>query len=467
MLSKILIAAQREYKSTALTKAFLFGVVIFPLVIFVGISIAGATGMFKSVKKPLEGTIAVADATPDRVVLAGLRKHFDAARQQAEAAKSREEMKRIAKSEIPKHMTPEMAAQVTDERLEQGLDMADSMFGPGKMAKVSVEALPGDAELAKQEQRVLSGDLLALVTIGAGALDPASGAWELCKGKRMDPDHLDLIRDAVKSAIVDWRYRQKGLDPADIKRLSDFPEAKTTTITESGKTKSFEGFAVILPMVFMMLLWVSVMTGGQYLLTSTIEEKSSRVMEVLLSAISPMQLLTGKIIGQGLVGLTVLAIYVALGMAGVQKFGMLSLVPTDKLAWLGLYFVMAYFLFASLMAAVGSAVTEVREAQSLMGPIMMLLIFPLILWMPISRNPNSLLAQVLSFIPPCTPFVMILRVSQTIDPVPTWQVVAATTVGFLGVFAVMWAAVKIFRVGVLMYGKPPSLVGLVKMLRYA
>jgi ABC-2 type transport system permease protein len=177
--------------------------------------------------------------------------------------------------------------------------------------------------------------------------------------------------------------------------------------------------------------------------------------------------MTGKIIGQALVGLTILAIYAGLGLAAANQFNVISLVPTDKLPWLGVYFVMAYFLIGVMMAAIGSAVNELREAQSLMGVVMIVLMIPMFLWSLIIRQPNSTFSVVTSMIPPMTPFVMILRLAQTSEPIPTWQIVLATAIGFGAVFIAVWAAAKIFRVGVLMYGKPPSIGTLLKWLRYA
>jgi len=459
-MRKTFYAALREYRATALTKAFLFGVVIFPLLIFAGVSIASAAGLFASRLPALEGTVAVKDTTEGGVVIAALRDRFAKEAEEHRAAQERAAMKEAIERESPPGSVPPGSAEVA-------IGIASGLTGHGVPADISIEAIPGDADLQPYKDRVLSGDLVAVVSATEDSLTPGTGSFELFHGKSLDPEYIDRIRSAVTDSIIEQRIRNRGWDPEEVKLISSFPVAKTTTVTESGETESKEDFALFVPMIFMMLLWISVMTGGQYLLMSTIEEKASRVMEVLLSAVSPMQLLVGKIIGQGFVGLTVLGIYAALGVSAAGKFGVLQLVPTDKLVWLALYFVMAYFFFAALMAAVGSAVTEIAEAQSLMGPIMLLLMIPLILWMPIIRNPNNLFSTIVSFIPPATPFVMVLRMSQTAEPVPLWQVAATAVVGFGGVVVTVWAAAKIFRIGVLMYGKPPSLLGLMKWLRYA
>jgi ABC-2 type transport system permease protein len=108
------------------------------------------------------------------------------------------------------------------------------------------------------------------------------------------------------------------------------------------------------------------------------------------------------------------------------------------------------------MSAVGSAVSDLREAQSLVGPVMMVLIVPVALWLPIVENPNGMLATVTSYIPPATPFVMIMRLTAATEPIPLWQTITATLWGFACAIGMMWLAARIFRVGVLMQGKPPS-----------
>jgi ABC-2 type transport system permease protein len=206
------------------------------------------------------------------------------------------------------------------------------------------------------------------------------------------------------------------------------------------------------------------MTSGQSLLTTTVEEKASRVVEVLLSAVSPMELMTGKILGQMAVGFVVLALYAGLGLAALFSFAMLGLLDPWLILFLLVFFVLAYFTLASFMAAVGAAVNEMREAQALMTPVMLVIMVPWILWLPISRDPNSLLAIVLSFIPPVGNFVMLLRMTSTAPP-PGWQVGLSILVSAAGAVAAVWFASKIFRIGLLMFGKPPSFGTLIRWVR--
>ncbi len=454
---KILHVSIREYMSTALTGAFLFGVVIFPVVIGGIIALAGGAGILTAQKKPLEGVVVVADATPANAVIDNVRNRFDPTKLE----ERRERKRSTVEAQIDRMPIP-----LTEEERDNAINVALRMSDPGRFTQVTFDLLPADVSIDEQKQRVLKGDVIALVHVGPDALAPGGG-FELFHTRTLDAESVDDLTSGVQSSIVQARLNADGIDPIRLETLQTRPTANVRAMTDTGETKNASRIQQFIPVLFMFLLWVSVMTGGQYLLMSTIEEKSSRVMEVLLSAISPMQLMVGKIIGQGFVGLTVLVIYAGVALLAANRFGFLSLIPAGQLAWMVVYFLMAYFLFASLMAAAGSAVTEVREAQALIGPIMMLLIIPIMLWMPIMNNPNSVFARIVSFFPPATPFVMMLRMSQNTEPVPLWEVIATTAVGVLCVIFVVWAAAKIFRLGVLMYGKPPSLLGLVKMLRHA
>jgi ABC-2 type transport system permease protein len=127
---------------------------------------------------------------------------------------------------------------------------------------------------------------------------------------------------------------------------------------------------------------------------------------------------------------------------------------------------MAYFMVASLMAAVGSAVNDIREANTLVTPVMMLMMIPWMLWMPISQAPNGSLATAFSFIPPVAPFAMMIRMAAE-EPVPMWQIPASIVWGYICVVAMVWMTARIFRIGVLMTGKPPSPLELLRWIRYS
>jgi ABC-2 type transport system permease protein len=211
---------------------------------------------------------------------------------------------------------------------------------------------------------------------------------------------------------------------------------------------------------------MGVMGAGQGMLTTTIEEKSSRVIEVLLSAVSPMQLMGGKLLGHMGISLIAMSLYLGLGLVTLASFSLFGLLDLSLLVYLFIFFLIAFFTIGSLMMAAGAAVNDMREAQQLMMPMSLVLMLPWILWLPISRNPDSMLSVVVSFLPPVNTFGMLLRLAST-SPPPAWQVWLSIAIGVAGVFATVWFSAKVFRIGVLMFGKPPDFKTLVKWVRAA
>jgi ABC-type Na+ efflux pump permease subunit len=477
---KIYAAAVREYKVTALTPAFFIGAVVVPAVIWGLMFFVGATGLLDSEKPPMEGRIAVVDSTPGQQLTADLSELFSP-EGRARAAEAQMQALRAQLDRLP----PEMREQAMN-----AMPMAEAMIGAtddGPDVDI-VPITPEDANLNELREQVREGDYLALIVVSEesvripvptdsedapAAPDPNNlgpSQYRIDRAPSLDPDYLGEIQRAVHRVIQNTRYEQAGIDPATVLLIAEnSPQAITTLVTEDGdKAGPSAELVRFLPFIFMMLIYASVLTGGNYLLMGTLEEKGSRVMEVLLSAVSPTQLLIGKLIGQGLVGLTVVGIYGAVGIAAADRFNYLAVLPSGiQIVWMALYFFMAYFFLGAMMVAVGAAVTELREAQALYAPITFSLIIPFVLMFSIMDNPGGIVARIFSFFPPTTPFVMVMRLSQPSHTVPLWEIGVSLLVGFAGVALMVWVAAKIFRIGVLRYGKPPTLVGLLKWVREA
>ena len=318
------------------------------------------------------------------------------------------------------------------------------------------------------KQRVSDGELTALIIVPESLMDASDNEaqYEVFIPTSFSPNHTNIIKSATSKSIVNARLQRLGHVPSDIQNLLRHPRAKASRLSEDGGEKPDNEVArEIIPLAFMMLLWIATFTSGNYLLTTTIEEKGNKVMEVLLSAISPLQLLGGKILGQAGVSAVILGMYGSAAIAGLVAFALFDLIPVYQLALFAVYFVMAYFMISTIMAAVGSAVTELRDAQSLMGPIMLVMIVPLAIWPILAEHPNGAIATVTSYIPPLTPFVMILRVTASTEPIMMWEITLSIIVGFTSVVAMVWMCARIFRIGVLMLGKPPNLFELVRWIR--
>ncbi len=458
-MSKVMTVAWREFKATALTKAFIIGAVLAPAV---GIGLAVAMPVLLTRKPPpLAGTVAMVD--PGGAIAAATAVEIDPETVRARIEEALDEaLEKLDSSRMPSSFSGDQAIGATRDLARVEID-------------VELERHDDPGALDELKRRLREGDLVAIITVEGGeegvpaATGPPSEVT-LYVAQTTNQKHTSLLEATLGRAMNRVRIEAAGLDVDQVRRLARKRSPKTVQVGAEGKEHREDIAAKVvkrlIPMAFMMLLWMGAFVGANYLLTTTIEEKSNKVMEVLLSAVSPMQLMAGKIIGQALVGLVMISMYGGVGFVALGTFAFANLITWTQIVLLGLYYVMAYFMVASIMAAIGSAVNELREAQSLMTPAMMLLMIPLLLWLPISDSPNGWLATVTSFIPPLIPFVMVIRIAGT-EPVAVWQILLSLGVGYAAMLVMVWAAAKIFRVGVLMYGKPPSPLELIRWLRYS
>jgi len=224
-----------------------------------------------------------------------------------------------------------------------------------------------------------------------------------------------------------------------------------------GLTNFFGAFA------FVMLLFFGLQISGQMLMQSVIEEKNSRIMEVLLSSVSPKELMRGKILGLGAVGLTMIVLWAAVGYtaARLRNFDVASL---PNVGYMLVFFLLGYAFFGTLMATVGSVCNSEKEAQQLLMPIMLPLVFPLMVWFYIAQRPDSTFSRVLSVIPFTVPMIMMLRIA--IQTPPASQIMTSIIVMLISIWACLRASTRVFRTGVLMYGKRPSLKEILRWVRY-
>lgn len=462
-MNKIAHVAFREFLATVVTKGFLVGLVIMPVIMV--IVIVGMRTLFSEEAPRVEGEVAVVD--PTGMVYEGLRDYLDPEK----IAERRDDFESMVEERLPEGMKQLADAGAMAEARRQAL--AAIM---GEVPKLDVVEIAANVDLEREKEPLRLGEAkdggrLALVAVHADAVirvagEERCGNYDLYVREKLDDRVVGEIKEGLWNAIVDARVNNAGLDREYIDSLTRVGRVRSRTVTEEGEKETNEILNALMPGAFMLLLFASVMTGGQSLMTTTVEEKSSRVAEVLLSAVSPMQLMTGKIIGQMFVGFVILAVYGGMGVAALIVFAMAGALDPMMLVYLAIFYVISYFVIASLLASIGAAVNEMREAQSLMTPVMLVLIVPWVLWMPISRAPDSLFSVVMSFLPPVNPFVMMIRIAST-SPPPWWQVWLSILIGVASVYGALWFAGKVFRVGLLMYGKPPNIKTLIKWVRMA
>ena len=345
--------------------------------------------------------------------------------------------------------------------------------------------LPEDEEpLEALNRMVQSGEIFAYFVIEDDPLTEEHGSRYVSnnltdfKLKNWFTGHAtSVIRDQHIARLE----REKNLSQEDLNDLRAQFKFIGKQVSDTGEEDDVEtadttrNFA---PLVFVYLLWISVFIGAQMLLTNTVEEKSNRIIEVLLSSVSPSQLMHGKIYGIALTGLTVMGSWAAFLIAGI-KLAPMVLPPegASDIAELGLdaivadpvflvsffvYFLSGYFFYAAVLVAIGSVCNSLKEAQNLMQPVMFALFVPLATMIPITNDPNGTVARIVTYIPLYTPFAMMNRAA---GPAPVWEYFASSAVILVSLWIAFRGAAKVFRVGVLMTGKPPRIREILRWMR--
>lgn len=278
------------------------------------------------------------------------------------------------------------------------------------------------------------------------------------------------LRRSIEKAINTVKLQEAGFDVDKIRATETRLDLTTTKLSGGKEENSNAVGQFALSYVMVMLIYGTVLTYGIMVMSAVIEEKSSKVMEVMMSSVTPFELMMGKILGIGAVAVTQYLIWgvamLALSAYSVSMSSNLSVsIPPMVIVYFVVYFLLGYLVYATLYAAVGSAFENAQDAQSLQTPITMLVVIAFLAMSFVLQKPDSPFAIVLSLIPFFTPILMMARITAT--DVPLWQI-GLSIVLMLGTFyAVVGVAAKIYRVGVLMYGKKPTLSEILKWTRYS
>jgi ABC-2 type transport system permease protein len=266
---------------------------------------------------------------------------------------------------------------------------------------------------------------------------------------------ISMIDQAVEEALINHRLTGAGLSGDKVAAFTRKLDMRTVRLTASGARED-RGGTVALAMLLLMMLYSTVAMWGAAIMNAVVEEKTNRVVEVIVSSVPPSSLFWGKLLGVGAAGLTQFAFWVAcMGMVGLYGAGASGgRLPELSPLLLGsfvVYFLLGYFLYGAMYAAVGSAVNNTQEAQSLAFPVMMPLVFGVIVSFTVMGSPDSRMSVVLSLIPFLTPLLMFLRIS-VLTP-PAWQIALSVALMLVSIALLTWVAGRVYRVGILMYGK--------------
>jgi len=369
---------------------------------------------------------------------------------------------------VARQLLAPKAQRGTTSRQDADMGSADPRSAPPQYA-IARDGDTTNAERERLRQAVDSGKIDGFLWLAD--IDQPGRKVVYCAKQVMDFSESADLQNAVYSALVKYRLAQKGLTEEEAETVLaplDFDSVRV----EKGKEVA-SGVAVFLvSFTMVMLLYVNVLVYGFAVMRSIIEEKSSRILEVLLSSVTPKQLLAGKIVGVGAVGLTQtiiwLAIAGALSVPGLMGTGSMLAdihIPMVGIVSFGVFFVLGYFLYSTMYAALGSMVNSDQEAQQVQWPAMLPIVFSIVLATSVMQHPDSQLALWTSLVPFFTPILMFVRIMA--ETPPMWQIVLSIVLMLLTTWGLLGLSSRIYRVGILMYGKRPTLAELRKWLRYA
>jgi len=424
-MHNILMIVRREYLERVKKKSFWIGTAVFPVLmgglIFVSIFAA-------AVETEKQRTIAIVDATGA-----------------------------IAK---------EAATKLEAEKMKDG------------RSKWVVEVVPVaggiDATRESLKPRILSKEIFGVVTVG-----PDIESYKNFGFYGLNVSDISAtmdIRGALHDAVVAKRLAASDLkiDAETLNKMTKSIDLVTyqESATGGATKKGFEQ-ALFATFAFVILLFMSLLLYGIAVLRGVLEEKSNRIIELLLGSVTPTELMTGKILGIGSVGLTQMVIYMATGgllrvyamarMSGGDTAWIQDALSMRKLVFFVVFFLLGYFFYTGLFAAVGAVCNSEQEAQNMQQPLTFALMIPYILTFFFIKNPDHIAAVLMSLFPPFTPILMFTRLS--VGEVPTWQLVTGLVLLIGSTWLVFRAAGKVFRIGILMYGKRPTVPEILRWAR--
>lgn len=425
-MSKILTVAWNEYRHVVFTKSFLIGLFL-PVIIYGGmiaiIAFVGGTTDLKDRK------LLVVDQTGT--------------------------------------LYPILEDKVVDyNRSDRVFDDKGKQVGP----QFAVELVdPGNTPLEDLQielsDKVRKEEAFAFGIIGADYLDIDGGEADFLSYYSNAPTFSALpnwFNDTLRKEVETRRFAALGMDPRAVDRATSHAKLDRFNLAERGSDgevvkpkEENELFSFLVPMASVMLIFFGVQMATPVLLNSVIEEKMQRIVEVLLSSVSAGQLLWGKLIAGVSIGMTFSGVYSVTSVVALAKFGREDYLPAEFLPFFFLFLLVAMLTYGALFAAISSACQDLKDSQNMAGVVMIMLVIPMILGVSLIHSPESVLASVLSFIPPFSPMIMTLRLAIPPGPEP-WEPIVAVLINLVFAAVVIWGASRVFRIGILAQGKTPS-----------
>jgi ABC-2 type transport system permease protein len=446
MRTKVLHVVRREYLQQIKTKGFWIGTILIPSLglVFVYLQVILASTLIP------EGKIGVVDLT----------------------GRLYEPL-----------LAEQKAVSAADEKgKDEGKERTDEVAKQGRRAATKITFFRVDAraetlsETRKQlNERVQKKEIKAYIVIPADGLTSGKVEWR-ARSVKADMILRESVERALGRAGTKERLKDQGVDPAvyEKARLTVSLDPHEATEKETSEDAKNVGANLAVSGVLFFLIYISIFVYGAFIMRGVLEEKNNRIVEVIISSVRPTELMLGKIVGIGLVGLTQYAVWALfafaltlpgiVGMMGLTGGGLPSIPGATILAFV-VFFLLGYFLYAGLYAALAAPFNTEQEAQQLVMIPGMMLILASTMWFFAFNTPDGTLARVLSLFPFTAPLLMFMRIS--VQPPPAWEIALSIAILLLTIWGVAWFAGRVYRVGILMYGKKPTFPEIIRWARAA
>ncbi len=447
-MRKILVIAAREYRASVQTKAFIISLVFMPLLVGGSIVIQTLT-MGVGDKEAKE--FAVIDWTPGRHI--GLFLQMMAAKGVKDLALAEPRQKKVPGRGAPfafviKVIPHRPYADYTPREIEELRYQLSQKVEENKyfgFVEIGPKVLEDDPKVVQEALK-----------------DPQKRNQFIVRYQTDHPTYAEFpawLQEMVNFGIPMVRAAKRGLSEDQLKAILLRVEVHQKGLSERNAAGQIveaparnPAVAFLMPMGLMMLMFMVIMVGATPLMQGIIEEKMQRIAEVLLGSVPPFGLMMGKLLGMVGVALTLVVVYLGGAYWAAHHFGVANYLPPELVGWFLLFQVLAVLMFGSLFIAIGAACTDMKETQTLLMPVMMVVCVPLFLMGHVIQHPNSGLSTWMSLIPPATPMMMIAR--QAVPPgIPWWQPALGVVLVLATTLLCVYIAGRIFRVGILMQGK--------------
>jgi len=361
------------------------------------------------------------------------------------------------------HIVVVASEQALGDAIRQNLLKSLSAFTKAPEVEVTTDA--SDASREALISRVSHGKIEGFLWATKDAIDQRSVSYS----SRSASDFMEkpALENALQQALIHQRFAQRGFSTEEVEALLRPVNIRSIPLSQ-GKSTKFDQQGVFAAGFFMlMLMYMTVLIYGMNVMRSVLEEKSSRILEVLLSTASAREIMAGKILGVGAVGLTQIGIWGVLSASYPATAGSLLAIHLSGADWaaFAVFFLLGYFLYSALCGAIGAALNSEQEAQQVNFIVAMPLILSVMIGIYVIRQPDDPVSVFFSLVPFCAPIIMLLRIM--LHRPDFWQIGLSIALMLATIYFMVVLCSKIYRVGILMYGKRPTLPEIVKWLRYS